>query len=141
MERREKGRENNKDELFRIRIVTLRLASAITDNKKLYTTTLFKLNYFSFLKWGNDCQKEYFTGIHRHFNKITWLTTIKRIVFFFNFRRRAHSNPDSPIDNDASETINHVPSQNSQAGYLPTRYEFYILIIKKQTKKKTFNSN
>lgn len=82
MERREKGRENNKDELFRIRIVTLRLASAITDNKKLYTTTLFKLNYFSFLKWGNDCQKEYFTGIHRHFNKITWLTTIKRIVFF-----------------------------------------------------------
>lgn len=41
--------------------------------------------------------------------------------FFFMFRRRANSNPDSPIDTNATETIHHVPSQNSQAGYLPTR--------------------
>ncbi|XP_055323114.1 protein grainyhead isoform X2 [Sitodiplosis mosellana] len=37
-------------------------------------------------------------------------------------RRRANSNPDSPIEANASETIHHVPSQNTQSGYLPTRF-------------------
>ncbi|XP_031620365.1 protein grainyhead isoform X6 [Contarinia nasturtii] len=37
-------------------------------------------------------------------------------------RRRANSNPDSPIEANNSENIHHVPSQNTQAGYLPTRF-------------------
>lgn len=42
--------------------------------------------------------------------------------FFFCYRRRAPSNPDSPISNHTGpETIHHVQSATTQTAYLPTR--------------------
>lgn len=77
----------------------------------LWVLWIISLVFFLFLN---------FCTVSKVFGSKIWIKS-KRYLMFSHCRRRANSNPDSPIEANASETIHHVPSQNSQAGYLPPR--------------------